>query len=116
MDGLEADMQQFENELNDVWGQMEADAEAYDYLDQRFTQLENKATPSLGELGPRDSSRSPRLDRPGPVREQPARERNGPWNEDGRSERSERPETRGRAWYDRPADRHKRSSKHGPVR
>ena len=31
MDGLEADMQQFRDELNDVWGQMEADSEAYDY-------------------------------------------------------------------------------------
>ena len=49
MDGLEADMQQFRHELNDVWGRMEADAEAYDYLDERLTRLENKTTPSLGE-------------------------------------------------------------------
>ena len=110
MDGLEADMQQFREELNDVWGRMEADAEAYDYLDERLTRLENKTTPSLGELGPRDNSRPPRLDRPGPG-QQPARERNGPWYEDRRSERSERSETRGRAWYDRPADRHRRSSR-----
>ena len=31
MDGLEADMQQFREELNDVWGRMEADAEAYSF-------------------------------------------------------------------------------------
>ena len=81
MDGLEADMQQFRDELNDVWGQMEADAEAYDYLDERLTQLENKTTPSLRESGPRDNSRPPRLDRHGPVKQQPAHERNGPWYE-----------------------------------
>ena len=78
MDGLEADMQQFRDELNDISGQMEANSEAYDYLDERLTQLENKATPSLREFGPRDDSWSPRLDRPGPVEQQPARERNGP--------------------------------------
>ena len=111
MDGLEADMQQFRDELNDVWGQMESDSKAYDYLDERLTQLENKTTPSLKELGPQDNSRPPWLDQPGPVRHRPARERNGPWYEDRRSERSERSETRGRAWYDPPADRHRRSSR-----
>ena len=111
MDGLEADMQQFGDELNDVWGQMEADSEAYNYLDERLTQLGNKTTPSLKEFVPRDDSRPPRLDHPGPVRQQPAGDRNGPWYEDRRSERSERSETRGRAWYDRPADRHRRSSR-----
>ena len=130
MDGLEADVQQFRNELNDVWGQIEADAEAYDYffalngafcgwpgreaydyLDECLIQLENKTIPSLRESGPQDKSRPPQLDRLGPVRQQPARERNGPWYEDRRSERSERSETRGRAWYDRPADRHRSSSR-----
>ena len=51
MDGLEADIEQFRDELNDVWGQMEADAEAYDYLDELLTQLENRTTPSLREWG-----------------------------------------------------------------
>ena len=110
MDGLEADMQQFRDELNDVWGRMEADAEAYDYLDERLTRLENKTTPSLGQLEPWDNSRPPRLDHPGPG-QQPARERNGPWYEDRTSERSERCETRGRAWYHQPANRHRRSSR-----
>ena len=111
MDGLEADMQQIRDELNDVWGQMEPDSEAYDYLDERLTQLENKTTPGLREFGPRDDCRPPRLDRSGPVGQQPTRERNGPRYEDRRSERSERSETRGRAWYDRPANRHRRSSR-----
>ena len=57
MDGLEADMQHFRDELNDVWGRMEADAEAYDYLDERLTRLENNMTPGLGEWGPWDNSR-----------------------------------------------------------
>ena len=93
---------------------MEADAEAYDYLDERLTQFENKTIPSLRELGPRDNSRPPQLDvlyRLGPIGQQPAHERNGPWYEDRRSEPSKRSETRGRAWYDRPADRHRRSSR-----
>ena len=111
INGLEADMQLFREELNDVWAQMEADAEAYDYLDARLTQLENKTTESLRELGPRDHSRPPRLDSPGPVGQQPTHERNGPWYEDRRSERSERSESRGRAWYDRPANWHRRSSR-----
>ena len=91
---------------------MEVEAEAYETLHERLMQLDDRTTSGLTEWGPQDNSRPPRLDRPG-AGQQPALERNGPWYENRRWERSERSETRGRAWYDRPADRHRRSSRDG---